>query len=258
VRESVSTGVRSVVRAILGPRGVAYVRGLMIRNLPSTSMYRRALRGRVALEIGGPSEIFALGPLPVYRDLGAIDGCNFASRTLWEPLGFAPRYRRTFVADATSLDGVADGSYEAVLASHVLEHVANPLRALVEWHRVLAPDGVLLLILPEKEHTFDRHRPVTPVEHMVADYEHGVEEDDLTHLDEILDLHDLSTDPGGLSTDEFRARSLNNASIRALHHHVFTLRSAAELLARAGFTTLSAERAEPFHLILLAALDAGS
>ena len=50
--------VRSAAKRILGPRLTSYLRSLRIRNLPSTDRYREHLRGRSALEIGGPSEIF--------------------------------------------------------------------------------------------------------------------------------------------------------------------------------------------------------
>jgi SAM-dependent methyltransferase len=258
MKDLVTTGARSAAKAILGPRGVAFARSLTIKNLPSTGIYRDALRGRAALEIGGPSEIFALGPLPVYRVLETIDGCDYAAQTLWEPAGLAPPYRRKFLAEASSLEGVAEGSYDCVLASHVLEHVANPLKALLEWRRVLVDDGVLLMILPDKEHTFDWRRPDTPVEHMIGDYENNTGEDDLTHLDEILSLHDLSRDPWAGTFDQFRDRSLNNAELRSLHHHVFTLATASELLTHADFTTLTTDQAEPFHLILLARRSSAS
>ncbi len=244
--------VRSTAKTILGPRLIARARGLTIRNLPTAGEYRKELRGRTALEIGGPSEIFALGPLPVYSALRSVDGCNWASSTLWEPVGFAPTYRRQFIAEASSLDEVPDASYGCVLASHVLEHVANPLRALHEWRRVLTENGLVLVVLPNKDRTFDRRRPVTPVEHMVADYDNEVGEDDLTHLDEILELHDLSKDPPAGTPDEFRSRCLDNTSFRAIHHHVFTLASIGELLEHAGFTPIRSEIAEPVHQIVLA------
>ena len=58
-----------------------------------------------------------------------------------------------------------------MLASHVLEHVANPLRLLDEVHRVLRPDGLLLLLLPDRHTTFDRTRAPTSLEHLMDDYE---------------------------------------------------------------------------------------
>ena len=40
------------------------------------------------------------------------------------------------------------GSFDAVGLSHVIEHVANPVDVIAECRRVLAPDGVLVLITP--------------------------------------------------------------------------------------------------------------
>jgi hypothetical protein len=40
------------------------------------------------------------------------------------------------------------GGYSRIVASHVLEHVAEPEWALLRWTALLAPDGVLSLALP--------------------------------------------------------------------------------------------------------------
>lgn len=244
--------VRSTAKTILGPRLTAYVRSLRIRNLPSASKYREHLRGRAALEIGGPSEIFALGPLPIYGVLGRIDNCNYASQTLWKSAGFGPRYGQTFISEASSLKDISNGRYNCVLASHCLEHIANPLKALYEWRRILTEDGLLLLILPNKDHTFDWRRPVTTLAHMIADYENQTAENDLTHMDEIIKLHDLSKDLAAGSPEQFRARCLTNLAVRAIHHHVFTLSSALELLNYAGFSPILSEVALPINIIVLA------
>jgi SAM-dependent methyltransferase len=244
--------VRSVAKKLLGPRLTTYLRGLRIKNLSSAAQYRVYLRGRSAVEIGGPSEIFAIGPLPIYGVLRSVDNCNYASQTLWRPDSLGPRYGRTFICEASSLQDISDASYECLLSSHSLEHIANPLKALHEWRRVLTPDGMLLVILPNKEHTFDWRRPVTTLEHMVRDYDNHINEDDLTHVDEILKLHDLSMDLPAGTLEQFRARSLNNLAMRALHHHVFDLASAIELLKYAGFSPILSEVAPPFHMIILA------
>ncbi len=53
--------------------------------------------------------------------------------------------------DATKLEGVADESFATVYASHVLEHVHDPVDALRNWWRVLAPGGHLIVCVPHRD-----------------------------------------------------------------------------------------------------------
>lgn len=76
-------------------------------------------------------------------------------------------------ADAGRLP-VADGALDFVLASHVVEHMPDTLRALREWDRAVRAGGILFLIVPHPERTFDRGRPRTPVEHHLADFAEGI------------------------------------------------------------------------------------
>lgn len=41
-----------------------------------------------------------------------------------------------------------EGSFDAVVAQHLVEHLPQPLEALREWRRVLRPGGVLALVTP--------------------------------------------------------------------------------------------------------------
>jgi SAM-dependent methyltransferase len=50
--------------------------------------------------------------------------------------------------DITDMRGYADGCFDIVLCSHVLEHVPNDRRALRELHRVLHPDGFAIVMVP--------------------------------------------------------------------------------------------------------------
>ena len=50
-------------------------------------------------------------------------------------------------ADARQLE-FADGSFDRLIAAHVLEHLERPWEVLREWHRVVRPGGVLSLLLP--------------------------------------------------------------------------------------------------------------
>jgi hypothetical protein len=77
---------------------------------------------------------------------------------------------------------------------------------LNEWARIVKPGGAVVLVLPKKESNFDHRRP----EHDRGSADHYVNdvgEDDLTHLDEILALHDLKRDKPAGTPAQFRERS---------------------------------------------------
>jgi len=59
----------------------------------------------------------------------------------------------------------ADDSYDFVLASHVIEHMPNPIGALREWRRVAA--RYVFLLVPHRDRTFDRSRDLTPVQELL-------------------------------------------------------------------------------------------
>lgn len=236
------------------------------RLWPARAVLREAVlaatTGRAGLEIGGPSRVFARGKLlPVYPAAARIDNVNFAGVTAWESdlrdggeFRFDPARApgRQYLREATDLHGVPDAAYDFVLSSHCLEHVANPLAALAEWRRVVRPGGALVLLLPDPTRTFDHRRPLTTLAHLQADLANCTGEDDLTHLAEILSLHDLRRDPWAGDAEAFRARSERNDANRCLHHHVFDLALMRAALAAAGWEVAGTERVRPLHLVALA------
>lgn len=205
--------------------------------------FQDALRGGHGLEIGGPSKLFRRD-LPIYRVIGSLDGVNFASTTVWEGQlseGRTFRYDKgrvgqQFILEATALDGITDASYDFVLSCNSLEHVANPLRALHEWARVVRPGGGLLLVLPRRESNFDHRRDITTFDHLLEDFEQGIDESDLTHLDEIVERHDYAMTPDTPSPDVLRSRGLLNRENRCLHHHVFDLALIERAVVHAGWS----------------------
>src|SRR5579862_4516416 len=70
------------------------------------------------------------------------------------------------LADAVELP-VPAASLDFLIASHVLEHLPFPLKALRAWYDALAPDGVLLLKVPDKRYTFDARRERTSLAHLI-------------------------------------------------------------------------------------------
>jgi SAM-dependent methyltransferase len=226
-------------------------------ELPGTEVYRSQLQGQSGMEIGGPSTVFAT-QLPVYQVIRRLDGVNFASSTIWEgsiKAGDSYRFHgwrkgTQYVADATDLSQIESGSYDFLLSSNCLEHVANPLKAMAEWTRVVKPNGAVLLILPNKEANFDHRRPVTQFQHLLQDYHGNVGEDDLTHLEEILQLHDLSLDPPAGDHDSFRKRCLDNVHNRTLHHHVFDADLIREIFDHAGVDIIAQQETKTDFIAL--------
>lgn len=65
----------------------------------------------------------------------------------------AEQCERVELADlAAGLPFAADDSYELVVLSHILEHLADPATLLAETRRVLAPGGRIIVALPNVAH----------------------------------------------------------------------------------------------------------
>src|SRR5947207_10932385 len=215
------------------------------------------LQGKSGLEFGGPSSIFSGNHLiPIYGIVRSIDNCNFAQQTIWsskkDHKKFGSNLGKRLIVDACDASVIADEAYDFVAASHVLEHVANPLRALQEWKRILRPSGTILVVVPHKAGMFDRRRPFTTFDHIKADFESNVTEADLTHLQEILELHDLELDPPAGSSEQFRRRCLQNLSKRAMHHHVFSPELLVEMFNLIDMRVLNVAVERPYHTIVQA------
>jgi SAM-dependent methyltransferase len=209
--------------------------------------------GGAALEPGGPSSLFGRdGLVPIYRHLATLDILDYADRTLWSD-GDAHdlRPRKRLIAEAGQLDEIPDDTYDAVLASHVLEHLANPIGALREWRRVVRPGGYVLLIVPHRDGTFDHRRPITPLKHMREDVARHTSEADLTHLPEILKLHDLEHDPGVPDRSTFELRCRENLSSRVMHHHVFISQTVAGVCQDAELDVSLLRPTLPYNIVCL-------
>jgi SAM-dependent methyltransferase len=216
----------------------------------------------VGIEIGGLSAIFRAGNLlPVYETARRIDNVTFANTTRWEgsieegqSFLFDPSKPAgtQFILDGGDLSSLPGEAYDFVISSHMLEHSANPLRVLHGWKRLLRPGGNMLLVLPHRDSSFDHRRPITTISHLVSDFENERTEDDDSHFDEIVALHDLRRDPGQESAETFSKWIFSNTENRGAHHHTFDLHLAIELLDQVGFQLNDAFSAMPMHIVLSA------
>lgn len=75
-----------------------------------------------------------------------------------------PRHERHQKIDIEKMS-FEDEQFNLIICNHVLEHVSNPLQALQEIHRCLAPSGILIAQTPYSpllKNTFELNEPSTP------------------------------------------------------------------------------------------------
>jgi len=70
----------------------------------------------------------------------------------WEILNAVPGPVVDHVCNANDLSRFADDTFDAIYASHVVEHfdyIGELQNTLAEWHRVLAPGGTIYISVPD-------------------------------------------------------------------------------------------------------------
>jgi len=201
-------------------------------NFPISFFKRNKLylKNAKSLEIGGPSMYFEPdGIFPIYSIVDDLDCVNFNSKTLWEGDILTDKFHfcnhsktgKQFILDAVDLSILKSNSYDLVISCNNLEHIANPIKAIQSWINVLKENGRLIVIVPNNLINFDHKRMSTPFDHILTDFNLNIDETDLTHVEEILNLHDLKLDPLAGSFSDFEKRCYDNYQNRAIHHHVF-------------------------------------
>lgn len=200
------------------------------------------VRDKSGLEIGGPSYLFNENGM--YASIGSLNNVIFSATTVWATFSdkvfnyYPGKQGQVYEMDAVDLSRIETASYDVLLSSHNLEHIANPLRAMKEWARVVKPGGHIILVLPEKSCCFDHRREYTPFETIYDKYHRRVGEDNLDSLPEILRLHDLTQDPAAGNFEQFTRRSLDNFQNRCLHHHVFNRELVVAMAHFVGMTLI--------------------
>lgn len=185
----------------------------------------RFLQGE-GLEIGALHQPLELPPHAKarYVDRMLVDDLRREYRELadWNLTGV------DVVDDGEKLLTIAEGSQDFIVANHFLEHCENPIRTIETHLGKLRPGGVLFYAVPDKRFTFDFRRPVTPLEHMVADYEEGPERSRAEHYEQWTRLVVVEN---GESEAQSVARAREfEAAAYSIHMHVWTQAEFLELI----------------------------
>lgn len=216
------------------------------------------LKGKNGLEFGGPTELFSI---PYHNmllyphvtlDGGNIFEDNHFQNHISDTYNYYPnKHGKQFNIDCANntlnnkLQGV---EYDFIVTSHVIEHIANPIKAIKNWVKLLSKDGCILSIIPDYRFCFDRNRPLTTIEHLIEDYKNDIGEDDITHIDEQKKLHDWAY---GGHKDFYNLCDINEKT-RVVHHHTFTPESFEQLLVECGLKTIISFKHDDLNIVNLA------
>jgi SAM-dependent methyltransferase len=117
------------------------------------------------LEIGGSAHnSFGLNTLNV-------DFTNDITYFKQEELKLCGKYMPVDIVASGDNIPVKDESYDFILSSHVFEHFIDPIKALLEWYRIIKKGGIIFMIIPHKERTFDKPLPRTELNELIKRHE---------------------------------------------------------------------------------------
>jgi SAM-dependent methyltransferase len=123
----------------------------------------------------------------------------------------------------------ADQSQDFVILSHVIEHVANPIRSVEDVFRVTRPGGHVVLATPDKRLTVDHGRAIATWAHLLAEYDAGVTEVSPLHFVDAVVLFNPEDIADGVDAIERRIEWLRR---RAEHAHLWDSDAFRDFVAR--------------------------
>lgn len=131
--------------------------------------------------------------------------------------------------DKNGLEPFRKNTFDFVIANHVLEHVANPIRSIEEIFRVTRRKGIVILSIPDQDYASDKKRELTSFGHLLEEYRN--------HVTEVTDEHYIDflrdTYPGILELEEEELEHyMARVRKRRDHAHVWNSPTFSDCLAR--------------------------
>lgn len=98
------------------------------------------------------------------------------------------------------------GTFDAFIASHVIEHTTDIITFLKAAETLIHPDGLIILAVPDKRKCFDFYRyPSTTADAIVAFQEERIRHDTRTHFEYAMRTVHKGGNPGWFATDNREA-----------------------------------------------------
>jgi SAM-dependent methyltransferase len=133
------------------------------------------------------------------------------------------------VDDGEKLSSLPDGQLDFIIANHMIEHTENPLGTIRNHLGKIREGGVLYYAVPDKRHTFDVGRPITPFEHVVRDDREGA------HLSRMEHFVEWVTLVGKIPPDQVDQHVAKLLEINySIHFHVWDKLHFRDFLKRAN------------------------
>jgi 2-polyprenyl-3-methyl-5-hydroxy-6-metoxy-1,4-benzoquinol methylase len=91
-------------------------------------------------------------------------------RKHYPELSELPLVKIDIIDDAATLKTVANNSVDFIIANHIIEHLSDPIGAILCWFSKLKTGGLLYMAVPDKRKSFDIDRPLTDLQHIIDDH----------------------------------------------------------------------------------------
>ena len=221
-------------------------------------IFKLLFQNKEGIEFGGPTNLVEKPhyEFQLYNFL-VLDGANLSEENYFQgnlekEYKYGNKIGKQFNADVTKITDLEriNKKYDFIFTSHIIEHIANPINALIIWKNILNKHGYLISIVPDYRFSFDRKRKLTKISHILEDFNNNIQEDDVTHISEQLDLHDWSL--GGMKN--FKQLAANNFSTRVVHHHTFIKSTLKKLLKVSGYKTVFSFKLDDLNIVNVAKL----